>query len=147
MPWFENFDMYSKTWNLIVFFWWWVCNLFLGYCYLLRISTTTQNTITTWKAVSILINISMVDIIFCINFSFVSVRTIFILFINIFIFFILSVSLWMWYFRIWYQIFHMYWSLWIQFTLYHRCIYIYFTTTYHLVTITLILNLRRHVFS
>ena len=82
--WFENFDMYSNIWNVFVF-WWWIFTFFSRYCYISEISTTTKNTIPVWNNVRRWIDIYTVDWIFCMNWSYILVRTIWIYFINVII--------------------------------------------------------------
>ena len=57
-------------------FLWLICTLFFSYSYLYAISITTQNTIKICNNYRVLIYLSTVDIIFCMIFSFVLIRTI-----------------------------------------------------------------------
>ena len=83
---FDNFGTYSKIWNLTISF----CCLFslsFSVIYLSGISTTTQNTTPIWKTASGYINISTSDRFSCVTLYLISVITIWIYFVNIFIFF------------------------------------------------------------
>ena len=57
------------------FVWWLIFTLFFGYFYLFEISTTNQNTIPIWKTIMWQVNIFKVDILWCMIFSFILVRT------------------------------------------------------------------------
>ena len=65
--------------------WWWIFNLFFGYCHLSVIVTTTQYVIPILKTFRWWINISILDILWFTTCSFILVITIWIYLINVII--------------------------------------------------------------
>ena len=53
------------------FFKWWIWTFFFRYCHLSTVTTETQNTIPIWKTVRVLMNISTVDRLLCMTWSFI----------------------------------------------------------------------------
>ena len=89
------------------FFKWWIWTFFFRYCHLSTVTTETQNTIPIWKTVRVLMNISTVDRLLCMTWSFILLIKIWIYFIDTIIcFFLLTGYSWMWYFGNWSQNFY-----------------------------------------